>query len=59
LTRRWLDFDDVSATLHPDGTFRARLRVRDPRMAGADRNGLAGRWVVDGGLVAAATSVMA
>jgi 4'-phosphopantetheinyl transferase EntD len=57
LTRRWLDFDDVSATVHPDGTFRARLRVRDPRMASADRNGLAGRWVVDRGLIAAATSV--
>jgi 4'-phosphopantetheinyl transferase EntD len=57
LTRQWLDFDDVSVTVHPDGTFRARVRVRDARMAGADRNGLAGRWAVERGLVAAATSV--
>ena len=57
LTRQWLDFDDVSATVHPDGTFKARVRVRDARKAGTDRNGLAGRWVVERGLVAVATSV--
>jgi 4'-phosphopantetheinyl transferase EntD len=57
LTRRWLDFDDVSATVRPDGTFAARLRVRDPRVAGADRDGLAGDWVVDRELVVAATAV--
>jgi 4'-phosphopantetheinyl transferase EntD len=57
LTRRWLDFDDVSATLYPGGTFGARVRVRDPRMLAADRDGFAGRWVVDRGLVVAATSV--
>jgi 4'-phosphopantetheinyl transferase EntD len=57
LTRRWLDFADVSTTLHADGTFRARLRVPGPRVAGLDLNAFSGRWVVGRGLVVAATSV--
>jgi 4'-phosphopantetheinyl transferase EntD len=57
LTRRWLDFADVSATVHVDGTFRANLRVRGPRVAGADLDGFSGRWMVGRGLVVAATSV--
>lgn len=56
-TRRWLDFADVSVILHAEGTFRARLLVSEPRIAGADRDGIAGRWMVDGGLVVAATAV--
>jgi 4'-phosphopantetheinyl transferase EntD len=56
-TRRWLDFADVSVTVHADGTFEARLLGSEPRIAYADRDGLAGRWVVDRGLVVAATSV--
>jgi 4'-phosphopantetheinyl transferase EntD len=47
LTGSWLDFDDVSVTVHLDGTFGARL-------PGAD---LDGRWKVDRGLILAATSV--
>jgi len=57
LTRRWLDFKDVSITVHPGGTFRARLRVLVPRVAGVDLDGFSGRWVVGHGLVVAATSV--
>jgi 4'-phosphopantetheinyl transferase EntD len=57
LTRRWLDFADVSTTVHLDGTFCARLRVRGPRIAGVDLDGFSGRWVVGRGLVVAATSV--
>lgn len=57
LTRRWLDFADVSTTVHRDGTFQARLRVRGPRVTGADLDGFSGRWVVGLGLVVAATSV--
>jgi 4'-phosphopantetheinyl transferase EntD len=57
LTRRWLDFADVSTTLHPDGTFRARLLVREPRVAGVSLDDFGGRWMVDRGLVVAATSV--
>src|SRR5918999_339621 len=54
LTRRWLDFADVSTAVDPDGTFRARLVVPG---VGADRepDAFTGRWVVDGGLVVAAT----
>jgi 4'-phosphopantetheinyl transferase EntD len=44
LTRRWLDFDEVSTELQPDGTFRTRL-------------GFGGRWMVARGLVVAAASV--
>jgi len=55
LTRRWLDFADVSMTVHLGGTFRARLRVRGPRVAGVDLDGFSGRWVVGRGLVVAAT----
>lgn len=57
LTRRWLDFADVSTTMHLDGTFLARLRIRGPHVAGVDLDGLSGRWVVGRGLVVAATSV--
>ncbi len=56
-TRRWLDFADVSMTVHLDGTFRARLLVRGPRVAGVDLRGFSGRWVVGRGLVVAATSL--
>jgi 4'-phosphopantetheinyl transferase EntD len=47
LTGRWLDFADVSTTIHLDGTFHARV----------DLDGFAGRWAVGRGLVVAATSV--
>jgi 4'-phosphopantetheinyl transferase EntD len=58
LTRRWLDFEDVSVTAHLDGTFRARMRVREPRVAGVDPGGFSGRWAVGRGLVVAAASVV-
>ena len=57
LTRRWLDFADVSATAHLDGSFRARIRVPGARAAGVDLEWCNGRWVVDRGLVVAVTSV--
>jgi 4'-phosphopantetheinyl transferase EntD len=57
LTRRWLDFADVSTTVHLDGTFAARLLVRHPGVAGVEPDGFSGRWVVGRGLVVAATSV--
>jgi 4'-phosphopantetheinyl transferase EntD len=53
LTRRWLDFPDVSVTVHVDGTFHARLRVPAPPAL----DGFSGKWVVGRGLVVAATSV--
>jgi 4'-phosphopantetheinyl transferase EntD len=57
LTRRWLDFADVSTTVRPDGTFRAHVRVRAARVAGVGPGGFGGRWLVRRGLVLAATSV--
>jgi 4'-phosphopantetheinyl transferase EntD len=54
MTRRWLDFADVSATLNLDGTFVARLRVHDPH---AELDSFGGRWMVGRGLVLAAASV--
>jgi 4'-phosphopantetheinyl transferase EntD len=48
LTGRWLEFADVTTTVRPDGTFVARVR-------GGGR--LHGRWLVDRGLVVAATAV--
>ena len=57
LTRRWLDFADVSTTVRLDGTFWASLHVRGPRVAGVDLDGFSGRWVVGRDLVLAATSV--
>jgi 4'-phosphopantetheinyl transferase EntD len=59
LTRRWLDFADVSTTVRLDGTFRARLRVRGPHVAGVDLDAFSGRWMVGRGLVVAATSLRA
>jgi 4'-phosphopantetheinyl transferase EntD len=56
-TRRWLDFADISVTVHAEGTFQARLLHAEPRIASADPDCLSGRWVVDGGLVLAAASV--
>jgi 4'-phosphopantetheinyl transferase EntD len=58
LTRRWLDFADVSTTIDRDGTFSACVRVDAPRVA-ADVHVFDGRWVVGRGLVVAATTVRA
>jgi 4'-phosphopantetheinyl transferase EntD len=57
LTRRWLDFADVSTTVHPDGTFSARQHLWEPRVTGVDVAGFRGRWVVGRDLVVAATVV--
>jgi 4'-phosphopantetheinyl transferase EntD len=56
-TRRWLDFADISVTVHAEGTFRARLLVCEPGIASAGRDGLAGRWALGHGLVVTASSV--
>jgi 4'-phosphopantetheinyl transferase EntD len=57
LTRRWLDFADVSVTAHLDGSFQARVCGPDARAAGVGLERFNGRWVVDRGLVVAATPV--
>jgi 4'-phosphopantetheinyl transferase EntD len=47
-TRQWLDFDDISMTVEPDGTFQAR---------DAHGHDLTGYWLVDRGLVVTVTAV--
>jgi 4'-phosphopantetheinyl transferase EntD len=51
LTRRWLEFADLSTTLRPDGTFSARLLVEAP----LELRSFDGRWAVADGLIVAAT----
>ena len=58
-TRWWLDFADISVTVHAEGTFRARLLALESLTPNAERSDLAGRWVVDREIVVAATSVTA
>ncbi len=57
LTRRWLEFTDVSASLSRGGTFSARVHVKAPAAASVDVRSFAGRWTVAGGLILAATAV--
>ena len=57
LTRSWLGFHNVSTALGMDGTFAARLLVRDALAGDGELESFAGRWVVDHGLVVAASSI--
>lgn len=59
LAGRWLDFQQASVTLGPDGTFQAQLLVPGPRVAGAEVSGFAGRWLAAGGLVVTAIAGVA
>jgi len=56
LTRRWLDFADVSVTLQADGTFSARLR-HEPALADVPLDRITGRWAVRGGFALAAATI--
>ncbi|MFI5688955.1 4'-phosphopantetheinyl transferase [Streptomyces sp. NPDC051636] len=58
LTNRWLDLEEASVTIDPDaGTFRARLLVAGPVIAGAPLPGFDGRWLVRNGLVLTAITM--
>jgi len=57
LTRKWLDFTDVSVTTGVDGTFRARVSDPAPSVDDLAPDGFAGRWLVGRGLIVAATSL--
>ena len=57
LTRRWLDFADVSVTPHHDGTFRACLCSESPCTPSINSGEFNGRWVVGRRLVVAAVSI--
>ena len=50
LTRRWLDFSDLSVALRTDGTFRVRP-CRRTRGAGIALDAVSGRWMVGRGLI--------
>ncbi|HZM16281.1 MAG TPA: 4'-phosphopantetheinyl transferase superfamily protein [Candidatus Krumholzibacteria bacterium] len=55
LTRRWLDFADLSVELSVGGTFEAHVLVREPGLADSHGVRIGGQWVVDRGLVVATT----
>jgi 4'-phosphopantetheinyl transferase EntD len=57
LTGRNLGFRDAEIVFRPDGTFHARLLVAGHRAGAVFVDGFAGRWVVDGGLLATAIAV--
>jgi 4'-phosphopantetheinyl transferase EntD len=52
LTHRWLEFEEASVTLAPDGTFHARLLVPGLVVAGAAVTDLEGRWLATDTLLA-------
>jgi 4'-phosphopantetheinyl transferase EntD len=59
LARRWLGFEDAEIGIDlQDGSFRARLLVPAPVVAGAPLAELCGRWCVDDGLMATAVVVL-
>ena len=60
LTRKWLGFEDALITVDPDaGTFEAKLLVPGPTVEDRELTGFTGRWLVRGGLVATAITVVA
>lgn len=59
LTRRWLGFEDASITLDPSGTFRARLVVPGPEIAGSPVETFHGRWLTANGLLVTAITITA
>ncbi|GAB3160850.1 4'-phosphopantetheinyl transferase superfamily protein [Micromonospora sonneratiae] len=59
LTQRWLGFEDAALTMDAGGDgFTARLLVPGPVVAGQVVDGFAGRWLVRGGLVCTAITVL-
>ena len=60
LTRRWLGFADADITINAaDGTFEARLLVPGPESSGVPPTGFTGRWVIAGGMILTAITVLA
>jgi 4'-phosphopantetheinyl transferase EntD len=52
LTRRWLNFEDVSVDIDPVGhAFSARLLVDGPVVNRAELTGFGGRWLVGDGII--------
>lgn len=59
LARRFLDFQEATVALSPDGTFTGRLLVAGPLVGRHRLETLSGRWVVERGLVVTAIVVTA
>jgi 4'-phosphopantetheinyl transferase EntD len=58
LTRRWLGFQDAAVTVEAaTATFRVRLKVPGPLVAGSRVTEFAGRWLVARGLVVTAIAI--
>jgi 4'-phosphopantetheinyl transferase EntD len=55
--RRLLDFQEATVTIHPDGTFAARVLVPAPTLRGRPLTGFSGRWTVGNGLVLTSIAV--
>ncbi len=53
LTHRWLGFEQAEIVLRPDGGFEATVLLGAEHPAGSP-HGFAGRWAVQGGLIATA-----
>ncbi|SMD19487.1 4'-phosphopantetheinyl transferase family protein [Kibdelosporangium aridum] len=57
LTRKWLGFEEASITLADDGTFKAKLMVPGPVIAGERVDVFNGKWIVGDGLVITAIAI--
>jgi len=58
VARRWLGFEDAVVTVNPDaGSFRARLLVPGPVVAGAIVTEFEGRYAVSGGHIVTAVAL--
>ncbi|MEW2085742.1 4'-phosphopantetheinyl transferase superfamily protein [Streptomyces sp. NPDC005283] len=57
VARQWLDFEDATVTIDPDGTFTARILIPGPTLSGRPLTALSGRWAADDSLVMTAVVV--
>jgi 4'-phosphopantetheinyl transferase EntD len=58
LTGRWLGFEDAELTVHPAGTFDARILIDGTTTdGGPPLTAMTGRWLVRGGLVLTAITL--
>ena len=57
LARTWLDFQEATLTLVPDGTFTARLLVPGPVVVDRPLQEFSGRWAAGNGFVLTAITV--
>jgi 4'-phosphopantetheinyl transferase EntD len=58
VTRRWLGFEEADLTFDPAGSFTARVLVAGATVGGLVRSTFTGRFLVRGGLVVAAVTLV-